>query len=248
MAGLELLSDQGFRVDGRKPHEPRKIACKLGVFRQTDGSAYIEQGNTKVLAAVYGPHEIRGTRGKQRSLHDAAYINCQYSMATFSTGERKRRPRGDRKSQEMSLHLQQTFEAAILTSLYPRSQIDIFVEVLQADGGNYSACVNAATLALIDAGIPMKDYVCACTAGFANDQPLVDISYTEETLGGPQLNLAVLPKTEHIVLMEMTSKLHVDNLNKVLEAAIKGCKDIHSILDSAVQEHMSNVASSIGIL
>ena len=52
-------------------------------------------------------------------------------MAVFSTGERKKRPRGDRKSQEMSIHLRQTFEAAIKTELYPRSQIDIFVEVLQ---------------------------------------------------------------------------------------------------------------------
>ena len=58
MAGLELLSDQGFRIDGRRPHELRKIDCRLGVFHQADGSAYIEQGNTKVLAAVYGPHEV----------------------------------------------------------------------------------------------------------------------------------------------------------------------------------------------
>lgn len=58
MAGLELLSDQGFRIDGRKPGELRRIQCRLGVFSQADGSAYIEQGNTKVLAAVYGPHEV----------------------------------------------------------------------------------------------------------------------------------------------------------------------------------------------
>ena len=64
MAGLELLSDQGFRVDGRRPHELRRIRCRLGVFDQADGSAYIEQGNTKVLAAVYGPHEVRSHRGR----------------------------------------------------------------------------------------------------------------------------------------------------------------------------------------
>ncbi len=40
-------------------------------------------------------------------------MNCQYSMAVFSTGERKRRPRGDRKSLEMTTHLKQTFQAAI---------------------------------------------------------------------------------------------------------------------------------------
>lgn len=53
-----MLSDQGLRLDGRRPGELRKLSSKLGVFSQADGSAYIEQGNTKVLAAVYGPHEV----------------------------------------------------------------------------------------------------------------------------------------------------------------------------------------------
>ena len=70
---------------------------------------------------------MRGSRGRAR--HDRAVINCQYSMATFSTAERKRRPHGDRKSTEMSLHLKQTFEAAVMTQLFPRSQIDIYVKV-----------------------------------------------------------------------------------------------------------------------
>lgn len=52
-------------------------------------------------------------------------------MATFSTGERKNRPRGDRKSQEMTIHLRQALSAAIKSELYPKSQIDIFIEVLQ---------------------------------------------------------------------------------------------------------------------
>lgn len=56
---MDLVSDQGLRLDGRRPKELRQIRCKLGVFGQSDGSAYIEQGNTKVLAAVYGPHQVR---------------------------------------------------------------------------------------------------------------------------------------------------------------------------------------------
>lgn len=70
---------------------------------------------------------MRGSRSK--ALPDQALVNCQFSMATFSTGERKRRPHGDRKASEMTLHLKQTFEAAILTRLFPRSQIDIYVQV-----------------------------------------------------------------------------------------------------------------------
>jgi ribonuclease PH len=66
-----------------------------------------------------------------------------------------------------SLSLKKTFESTILTSLYPKSSISIFVEVLQADGGDYAVCVNAATLALIDAGIPIRDVCCAVSAGLA---------------------------------------------------------------------------------
>lgn len=64
-----------------------------------------------------------------------AVVNCQFSMAVFSTGERKKRPRGDRKSSEMTIHLRQALLAAISTELYPWSQIDVYVEVLHADGG-----------------------------------------------------------------------------------------------------------------
>ncbi|XP_060681660.1 exosome complex component RRP41 [Hemiscyllium ocellatum] len=244
MAGMELFSDQGYRVDGRKSTELRKIQARMGVFAQADGSAYIEQGNTKALAVVYGPHEVRGARSK--ALHDKAMVNCQYSMATFSTGERKRRPHGDRKSSEMTLHLKQTFEAAILTQLYPRSQIDIYVQILQADGGNYCACVNAATLAVIDAGIPMRDYVCACSTGFVEDTPLVDLSYIEESAGGPQVALALLPKSQQIALLEMNSRLHEDHLEKVVDAAAKACGDVYAVLDRVVREHVQEVTTLVG--
>lgn len=61
---------------------------------------------------------------------ETAIINCQYSMAVFSTSERKRRPRGDKKSEELSTHLRQALSAAIKAELYPRTQIDIYIEVI----------------------------------------------------------------------------------------------------------------------
>ena len=126
MAGLELLSPEGLRLDGRKPNELKQTVCKVGVFDEADGSASIEHGNTKAICSVYGPHESVN-RGKSR--HDKAVINCQYSMATFSTTERRSKPKGDRRSIEIALMLEKVFDAAILTNLYPRSQIDIYVQV-----------------------------------------------------------------------------------------------------------------------
>ncbi|CAG9122193.1 unnamed protein product [Plutella xylostella] len=200
MPGPELLSTQGLRQDGRRPNELRRIHCKLGVFTQPDGSAYLEQGNTKVLAAVYGPHQAQ----KSKASTEGVVVNCQYSMATFSTGERKNRPRGDRKSQEMSLHLRQALTAAIKTELYPRSQIDVYVEVLQDDGSAYSVCVNAATLALVDAGIPLRAYVVSCSASMAwrdgRPEPLVDAARTDQASGGCLLTVAAITNTGRGVL------------------------------------------------
>ncbi|XP_037047575.1 exosome complex component RRP41 [Bradysia coprophila] len=241
MPGNDLISEQGLRLDGRRANELRRIQCKLGVFSQPDGSAYLEQGNTKVLAAVYGPHQA----SSKKSSHDEVIVNCQYSMATFSTGERKNRPRGDRKSQEMTIHLRQALSAAIKLELYPKSQIDIFIEVLQADGGNYCTSINAATLALIDAGIALKEYVCACTASLANgDVPMMDISHLEEVSGGPTLTVASLPNSQRIAFMEMSQRFHLDHLPKVLKMALDGCKEVQIILDKAVREHLAHVGSA----
>ncbi|XP_038217960.1 exosome complex component RRP41 [Zerene cesonia] len=239
MPGPDLLSSQGLRLDGRRPDELRRIRCKLGVFTQPDGSAYLEQGNTKVLAAVYGPHQA----AKSKMSTEGVVVNCQYSMATFSTGERKNRPRGDRKSQEMSLHLRQALSAAIKTELYPRSQIDIYVEVLQADGGAYCACVNAATLALIDAGVPLRAYACACSSSVAwqgsKPEALLDVGHVEEAAGGICLTVAALPSTGSIALLEMSHRLHMDYFEVVLSRAMQGCRDIEVILDKAVREHLA---------
>ncbi|KAK4336662.1 hypothetical protein RND71_043666 [Anisodus tanguticus] len=201
----KLLTDEGYRVDGRKKNEIRKFNCKLGVFEQADGSAYVEMGNTKVLAAVYGPHDIRFKKSK--SLHDKAFINCQYSMATFSTNERKKKPRGD-------------FRA-----------IEITNKVLQFDGSSFSACINAATLAITHAGIPIKDIVCACSAGLVSDQTITDVNYQEESIGIiPILTTAILPKDKQILSLEQTGRIQIDSLNQLMDAAMEGCQDIYHLL------------------
>ena len=58
------MSAAGLRTDGRRPKEIRRIRCRLGLFARVDGSAYFEQGNTKVIAVVYGPREVRSSRSR----------------------------------------------------------------------------------------------------------------------------------------------------------------------------------------
>ncbi len=157
----------GLRVDGRRPAEVRRLRSELGggvVVPGADGSAIVEQGNTKVLAAVYGPRE--GARFSDAEA-DRAVITVDFSIAPYATSERrKRRGKTDRKLLEAAASLRQSFEAAVLTKLYPRSEISVRVLVLQSDGGALAAALNAGTLALMDAGVGMRDFVVACSLAY----------------------------------------------------------------------------------
>jgi len=150
-----LIDENGLRLDGRRPDELRPIKLEIGVLGNADGSAYIEQGKNKILVGVYGPREIHP---KHAELPNRAVLRCRYRMAPFSTEERKN-PAPSRREIEISKVIREALEPAVMSEYYPRTVIDIFIEALQCDGGTRCAGIVAASLALADAGIPMRDLV-----------------------------------------------------------------------------------------
>lgn len=237
----EFISPEGLRLDGRRAKELRKIDCQLALFSRVDGSAYYEQGNTKVMASIYGPHEVTQRRD---AMHDRAHINCEYSMAAFSTSERKKYSKQDRRFTEIAMMIRQTFETVILTHLFPRCQISIFITVLQDHGGARAAAINATTLALINAGIPMSSFLCACSAGLIDNTPVLDLNYVEKAGNNAELVVAVDPKTENISYSQMDNKLPLDQLSTVLALAIKGSQQIHQILKDKVKQYSLSLVTS----
>ncbi|XP_052725380.1 exosome complex component RRP41 homolog isoform X2 [Vigna angularis] len=221
----------------------RQIRAEIGAVSKADGSAMFEMGNTKVIAAVYGPREVQN----RSQITNHALVRCEYSMANFSTGDRMRKSKGERRSTEISLVIRQTMEASILTHLLPRSQIDIYVQVLQADGGTRSACINAATLALADAGIPMRDLVTSCSAGYLNSTSLLDLNYVEDSAGGPDVTLGILPKLDKVTLLQMDSKLPIDILENVMQLAIEGCKAIANYIREILLENTKQLEYRRGV-
>ena len=73
-------------------------------------------------------------------------------LSSCMSGERRRRTRRDRRVQELRQAVQATLEQAVLLELLPDSELEVFVQVLQADGGERTACINAAVLAVANAG------------------------------------------------------------------------------------------------
>lgn len=90
----------------------------------------------------------------------------------------------------------------MLLELLPRSQIDVYVQVLQADGGTRCACINAAAMALADAGIPMRDALAAVAVGHLQATPLLDLNYMEDSGGGPDISVALQPNQDRLVLLQ----------------------------------------------
>lgn len=145
----DFISPEGLRVDGRRPGEVRRLRIRLGANAAADGSAYIEQGNTKLLVTVSGPHEASQ---RSKAMHDSALLTVDVMMLPFASGQYKSQGRADRGAIELGAAIRKSFERVIQLQLYPRTQIDVAVCVMQVDGGVRSAAINCVTLALIDAG------------------------------------------------------------------------------------------------
>jgi exosome complex component RRP41 len=166
-----------------------------------------------------------------------------------SSDRRIANPRTDRRLVEHSSLLKRAMEAALLLHLYPKSKIEVVVWILADDGGRLCAAINATTLALVDAGIPMKDLVCACSAGGNGDDVLVDLNRREESPQGGQpavyLPCAMLPQRGTVVLAQCEARLpSLSSLERILDAAMDGCHAVFEILQAAIRERASTLMAA----
>jgi len=229
---IKLIVD-GKRLDGRKFDELRPIKIEAGVLKRADGSCYLEMGGNKVVAAVYGPREVHPKHLEDPS---AAIIRYRYNMAPFSVEDRKK-PGPDRRSIEISKVSREALEPVIMKELFPRSAIDIFVEVLQADAGSRTACLNAASVALIDAGIPMRGIVTSVAVAKVDGVLVLDPMKEEDYYGEADIPFAFLirnGKIEAITLLQMDGKVTADELREALKLAKKGAMQIYQLQREAI--------------
>ncbi|TNY17552.1 mRNA transport regulator 3, partial [Rhodotorula diobovata] len=133
-----------------------------GLVTEAAGSAYIEAGRTKVLCAVYGPKPTPPSA----PFNAKARLNVEVKFAPFASGVRRFVPGKDTEATALAATLQQALLPAILLEQMPKSQVDLFVTVLESDGwdGDLSIGVTAASTALAEAGIPMRGLVTGCSA------------------------------------------------------------------------------------
>ncbi len=232
---MKLIDANGVRLDGRRANELRPVRIEAGVLKRADGSAYIEWGGNKVLAAVYGPREAH-----PRHIQDPAraLVQCRYNMAPFSVSDRKR-PGPDRRSIEISKVISEAFSSVVFKEQFPRTSVDIFIEVLQADAGTRCAGLTAASVALADAGVPMRDLVAACASGKIGGVVCLDLNKEEDNFGDADCPMAVVRGTGEIVLLQMDGHLTYDEFQKAMELSLGAAEKLFELQRDALRRKYS---------
>jgi exosome complex component RRP41 len=227
------------RPDGRKADEMRKMTAKVGIIPNADGSAMFTFGKTVAIAAVYGPRELH-PRNMQKA--ETGILRVNYDLLSFSVDDRKR-PGPSRRSQEISKVTEWALLPAVNIKEFPNTVIDVQIYILQADASTRVAGINAASMALAHAGIPMKDLVSAVAIGKLDKDLIVDVDKEEEDWekgeGATDMPIAKISNEDEYTLLQMDGKIQPELIGKALEMASKACNEIYEIQKKALKEVVS---------
>ena len=227
------------RPSGRALNELRPMSAKVGVIPNADGSAMFAFGNTIAIAAVYGPRQLHPQHIQDPS---TGILRVNYDLMSFSVSDRKK-PGPSRRSQEIS----KMTEYALLPVLdlvdFPNTVIDVQVYIIQADAGTRTAGINAASMALAHAGIPMKNLVCSVAVGKQDKELIVDLDKEEEDFEGGEgptdFPIAKIANTDQFTLIQMDGKIQPERVKEVIELANKSCLEIYEVQKKALKEVIS---------
>ena len=237
----KLFREDGKRLDGRDKHELRPIKMEVGILKNADGSAYLEWGNNKIFAAVYGPREVHP---HHLAKPDRGILRVFYRMATFSVFERKR-PAPGRREKEISMIITDCLEPVLFLELYPSTSFEIFIQVMDADGGTRCASTTVAALALANAGIPMKSLVTSLALGKIDGELVVDLSGIEDKAGEADLPIAVTWFNDEISLLQFDGEMDIKQFDELLELSKKFAKEIYDMQIAALKKDYESIQEDV---
>ena len=234
-----MATKQFKRTDGRKFDETREIKAEVGVVPNADGSAMFSFGDTIVVAAVYGPKKMHPQHLQNP---ERGTLRCNYSMLSFSVTERIR-PGPSRRSTEISKIIEWALEPVLMIDKYANMVIDVFINVLQANASTRCAGINAASMALAHAGIPMKDLVSSVSIGKLDKQLVVDLNKEEEDFkegeGSTDIPVTFTNKGK-ITHIQLDGKIKTKELKEVINLARDSCKKIYEVQKQALKDSLKD--------
>jgi len=220
------------RKNDRKAADMREIKVEAGIIPNADGSGLFSFGRTTAIAAVYGPHAMHP---KHRQKYDRAVLSTYYSMLPFSTTERVR-PGPSRRSTELCKVIREALEPVVYLEEFPKAEIQIFIHIIQADAGTRTAAINAASIALADAGIPMKDLVTGVAGGKIEGEYVMDLEGKEEDASVCDLPMAYIPRTKEVSLLQMDGDLTKKDIQEIMKMCVSSCEILYKKQKEALEK------------
>ncbi|XP_032063017.1 exosome complex component RRP46 [Aythya fuligula] len=205
----------------------RPFSCEQGLLSRPDGSAAFVQGDTSVLAGLYGPAEVRGS--KESPERATLEVLLRPKVGLPGVGERSREQL-----------LRQTCEAVVLGALHPRTAITLVLQVLSDAGSLLSCCLNAACMGLLDAGLPLSALFCGVTCALdAQGAIVLDPTTRQEQEARAVLTFAI-DSTEKKVLMATTrGSCSVEEMQQCLVAAQRAADTIFQFYRDSARRRYS---------
>ena len=242
-----ILKDQ-IRIDGRGPKDIRQIDCEARILPRAHGSALFTRGETQALGVV-----TLGTKEDEQlidSLHGVSYRNfmLHYNFPSFCVGE-ARPPRGPGRREIGHGHLAERGLSHLLPSReeFPYT-IRLVSEVLESNGSSSMATVCSGSLAMMDAGIPLKAVAAGIAMGLIYDDGqtsiLSDILGDEDHLG--DMDFKVVGTTTGITALQMDIKikgLTREIVKASLEQACEGRLHILKIMGDTLEQSRAGLSS-----
>ena len=177
-----------------------KLGLRTGDIRGAAGSSYVELCDTKVFAAVYGPIEP----------DNEGSVQCVVDYVWDDTDQLA----------GLQHKLGHTFASSICTKSYEKTLIRIAISVVDRGSMLVDAAVLAGTMALIDAGIEMSDFIVSCTAG------LVDGVFVPFGKSDTQVRVAALPSKDEIIETDVIGSVGSDVMMSAVDVAMSGCREL----------------------
>ena len=237
------MSKDYVRPDGRLKNQLREFKVEVGVLDRSEGSAKVNLGNNMAMASVFGPREMHP---KRLSRSDRAIVRVNYRMATFSVDGYKRAV-PSRREKEISKVLSEAFQSVVLVKNWPRSVVDVHVEIFQSDGGTRTAAALAITAALADAGIPMRDLTGGIASGIYEDQVCLDLTGLEDMKGSGDMPILYSPAVDEISLFQLDGLFTYDQFKEAYESSLTGIKGMVEVIREALKEKYVKIREEFGV-
>ena len=211
-------------VDGRFPEQMRAFSMRPSVITTAKGSCYLEIGKTKLTCAIYGP---RGTGKIGKTFLDQGNVYCEVDLLPFAS--EKRRPfQREAEEQELSKLLQEALETVVRRDTFPNSVVDVYINVIEDDGGVLAAAITAASVSLSLAGIQQLDTLIACSTLCTQTCPLIDPSRFElDSPSASKMTVAIMANTGEIAQIFLNGACEDVLMREALSLASDGCHAIY---------------------